>query len=140
MMEDRMGLAERRAVERFKNEDYPGWKERIDRAVGFDVEVEVIWAELAVADYTDRYAEFFAKVYFQPLVDALSATAADQMGREAVRDGLSKIVVRNSDEYGSTQGIAFSEGVLTIDHKPYANVDYGDERAKTLQHVLEAGL
>jgi hypothetical protein len=30
--------------------------------------------------------------------------------------------------------------VLTIDHQPHANVDYGDERAKALQRTLESGL
>lgn len=135
-----MGLAERRGVERFKNEDYPGWKQKIDQAAGFDLPVEVAWDELGVADYADSYPEFFAKVYFQPLVDALSAVAVDEMGKSAARAGIAKIVIRNSDQYGSTQGIAFADGVLTFDHKPHVNVDYGDERAKTLQHTLEAGL
>ena len=32
-----MGLAERRGAEQFKNNDYPGWKSRIDAAAGFEV-------------------------------------------------------------------------------------------------------
>lgn len=31
-------------------------------------------------------------------------------------------------------------GLATIDHKSYSNVDYGAERAKGLQNLLEAGL
>ena len=135
-----MGLAERRAAERFKNDDYPGWKERIDQAAGFEVPVEVIWEELEVADYADNYAEYFPKVYFQPLVDALSAVTVDEMGKNAAREGLSKIVIRNTNKYASASGFAFAEGVLTIDHKPHANVDYSDERAKALQRTLESGL
>lgn len=135
-----MGLAERRAVERFKNEDYPGWKQKIDQAAGFEVAVEVHWAELAVLDYADSYAEFFVKVYFQPLVDALSAVTIDEMGKTAAREGIASIVIRNSDQYGSAQGMVFTGGVLTFDYRPNVNVDYGEERAKELQHVLEAGL
>lgn len=135
-----MGLAERRGVERFKNDEYPGWKTRIDQAAGFDVPVEVQWEELGVADYADSYPDFFAKVYFQPLVDALSAITIDDLGREAARGGLSKIVIRNTDRYYSSSGFAFSEGVLTIDHQPHANVDYVEERAQALQKVLESGL
>jgi hypothetical protein len=30
--------------------------------------------------------------------------------------------------------------VLTFDHQPHANIDYGQERAKALQRVLESGL
>jgi hypothetical protein len=135
-----MGLAERRAVERFKNEDYPGWKQQIDGAAGFDVPVEVDWTELGVPDYADRYAEFFVKVYFQPLVDALSAITVDALGKDAARAGLAKIVIRNSGTYYSSSGFTFQDGVLTIDHQPHANVDYGDERAKALQSIVESGL
>jgi hypothetical protein len=135
-----MGLAERRAVEHFKSEDYPGWKAKIDQAAGFDVPVEVAWDELAVVDYASSYVTFFPKVYFQPMVDALTAVTADEMGKSAVRDGLKRIVVRNTHQYASTSGFAFVGGVLTIDHKPDTNVDYGAERAQGLQKLLESGL
>jgi hypothetical protein len=135
-----MGLAERRGVERFKNDDYPGWKSRIDEAAGFEVPVEVEWGELAVADYADSYAEFFPKVYFQPLVDALSAVTVDDLGKTALREGLSKIVIRNNGGFYSTSGISFADGVLTFDHQPHTNIEYGEERAKGIQRILESGL
>lgn len=135
-----MGLAERRGAERFKNDDFPGWKERIDEAAGFAVPVEVAWEELAVADYADSYAEFFPKVYFQPLVDALNAVTVDDLGKNALREGLSKIIIKNSGGFYSTSGISFTEGVLTFDHQPHANIAYGEERAKGLQRTLESGL
>jgi len=135
-----MGLAERRGVERFKNDDYPGWKSRIDEAAGFEVPVEVAWEELAVADYASSYAHFFPKVYFQPLVDALHAVTIDDLGQNALREGLAKIVIRNAGEFYSTSGISFTDGVLTFDHKPHTNIDDGQERAKGLQQVLESGL
>jgi hypothetical protein len=137
---DEVELAERRAVERFRGDDYPDWKAKIDRTTGFEVPVDVAWDELAVAEYSSSYATFFPKVYFQPLVDALSAITIDEIGRSAVRDGLRKIVVRNTDQYSSTSGFAFQDGVLTIDHKPHTNVDDGEERAKGLQRMLESGL
>ncbi|GAA4993502.1 hypothetical protein [Kitasatospora paranensis] len=135
-----MGLAERRSVERFKNDDYPGWKSRIDAAAGFDVPIEVEWQELAVPDYADSYAEYFPQVYFQPLVDALSAVGADDMGKDALREGVSKVVVRNTGEYFSPTGISFTDGVLTFDHKSDTNTHHVEERTKRLQEVLEAGL
>jgi hypothetical protein len=135
-----MGLAERRAVEQFKNDDYPGWKSRIDAAAGFDVPVEVAWDQLAVDDYASSYPEFFRKVYFQPLVDALKAITVDELGKSAAREGLKKIVIRNTGTFYSTSGFAFGDGVLTIDHQPHANVDYGEERAKGIQQLLESGL
>ena len=135
-----MGLAERRAVEQFKTDDYPEWKAKIDQAAGFDVPVEVAWEELGVVDYAGSYGAFFPMVYFQPMVDALAAITIDEMGRSALREGLTKVVVRNTEQYSSTSGFSFDGGVLTIDHKPYTNVDYGADRASGLQKLLEAGL
>lgn len=135
-----MGLAERRGVERFKNDEYPGWKTRIEQAAGFEVPIEVVWEELAVTDYADRYGEYFPKVYFQPLADALTAVTIDELGRTAAREGLSKIVVKNSGQFSSATGFTFQDGVLTMDHQPHYNVDYPDERAKALQRILESGL
>jgi len=135
-----MGLAERRAVERFRNDDYPAWKARIDEVAGFDVAVEVVWDELAAAEYADSYSSFFPMVYFQPMVDALAAITIDDMGRSALREGLRKVVVRNTEQFSSTSGFSFEGGILTIDHKPYTNVDYGADRASGLQKLLEAGL
>jgi hypothetical protein len=135
-----MGLAERRGVEQFKSNDYPGWKSRIDEAAGFEVPVEVNWEELAVADYAGSYGDFFPKVYFQPLAEALGAVAGDDMGKTALREALSKIVIRNTGEFASRAGISFAAGVLTFDHKPHANLGEGEERAKRLQQVLESAL
>ena len=135
-----MGLAERRSAERFKNEDYPGWKARIDEAAGFDVPIEVAWDELAVPDYADRYAEYFPQVYFQPLADAFGAIGAADMGKEALRGGVSKIVVKNSGEYFSPRGITFAEGVLTFDHMSDSNTHHVEERTKAIQALLEANL
>ena len=135
-----MGLAERRSVERFKNDDYPGWKSRIDEAAGFEVPIEVSWEELAVPDYADRYAEYFPQVYFQPLLDAFSTVAADDMGKEALRETMSKVVIRNTDEFISPSGISFAGGVLTFDHKSDTNTHHVEERTKALQAVLESAL
>jgi hypothetical protein len=135
-----MGLAERRSVERFKNEDYPGWKSRIDEAAGFDVPIEVTWEELAVPDYADMYVEYFPAVYFQPLLDSLGSIAADDMGRDALRESVTKIVIRNSGEYFSPSGITFADGVLMFDHKSDSNTHHVEERTKALQAILEAAL
>ena len=135
-----MGLAERRAAQRWQNDYYPDWKARIDQAAGFDVPVEVSWEQLAEEGYGDSYAEFFPKVYFQPLVLALSAITVDDMGKTAIKDGLSQIIIKNSGEHYSTSGITFRNGVLTINHRPHVNVDYYEERAKAIQQNLESGI
>jgi hypothetical protein len=77
-------------------------------------------------------------VYFQPLVAALTAITVDDIGKTAVREGLKKIIVRNTDKYVSTTGFTFADGVLTLDHKPHTNIDDVDQRAKGLQQMLES--
>jgi hypothetical protein len=135
-----MGLAERRSADRFANEDYPGWKSRIDEAAGFEVPIEVAWAELAVTDYADSYAEYFPAVFFQPLLDSFGAIGADDMGKAALREGLSKVIVRNTGQYFSPSGITFVDGVLTFDHMAESNTHHVEERTKALQALLEANL
>ncbi|MEY9931027.1 hypothetical protein ABH926_005674 [Catenulispora sp. GP43] len=135
-----MGLAERRSAERFKNEDYPGWKSRIDEAAGFEVSIDIAWDELAVPDYADRYAEYFPAVFFQPLLDAFGAIGVDDMGKDALREGVSKVVVKNSGQYFSPTGFTFADGVLTLDHMSDSNTHHVEERTKAIQALLEAGL
>jgi len=135
-----MGLAERRGVEQFKNDDYPGWKSQIDEAAGFEVPIEVAWQELAVPDYADRYADYFPQVFFQPLVDALGAVGADDMGKDSLREGVAKVVVRNTGVFSSPAGISFTDGVLTFDHMSDTNTHHVEERTKRLQEALESGL
>jgi hypothetical protein len=134
-----VGLAERRAAEKFRNDDYPAWKARIDQAAGFEVPIEVNWEELAVDGYAGDYPVFFPRAFFEPLAQTLGAIAADDMGKSALRAGLSKVIIRNTNEHGGASGISFAGRVLTFDHKPQANNGDGDE-LKKLRKVLESGL
>jgi hypothetical protein len=135
-----MGLAERRGVENFKTGSYPAWKERIDEKAGFEVDVEVEWDSLGEPGHAEEYERQFPKIYFEPLVGALEAITIDDLGRKALKEGLKKVVVKNSDTYYSPTGFAFSGGVLTIDHQPHYNVDYWEERRDALRRLLEDGL
>lgn len=135
-----MGLPERRAIEKFRTDDFPGWKARIDDTAGFDVPVEVAWDTLAVDGYADSYREFVPKVFFQPLVGALAAIAIDDIGRDALRAGLQKVVIKNSNQYYSANGFGFDAGVLTIDLQTESNVDYVEERETGLRKLLEEQL
>lgn len=136
-----MGLAERRAIKAFQDNNLPGYTSEIHALVGAEVPIEVSWDQLAKADYADSYAEFFRKVYFQPLIDSLKAIAIDDMGKDALKGGLKKIVLCNSkDTYTADYAMSFADGVVTIDHDSCTNVDYVDERTAALTKALEKGL
>lgn len=131
-----MGLAERRAIKAFQDNLFPGLKKAIDEAAGFEVTVEVDWPTLAEDDYSHMYDEALPKVYFQPVAEAFKGICIDDMGRDALKEGLEKVVIRHS----GNKELSFKDGVLTVDHPPIANADYWEERRDTLQKALEKAL
>lgn len=136
-----MGLAERRAVKEFQDKSYPGLKADIEQAAGFAVPIEVSWDQLAKEDYASSYGEFWNKVYFQPLIAALKKITRDDIGRDAIRDGLKKITLTNTKgAYSAESAITFAGGELVIDHDPATNVDYIDDRTDHLVKILERAL
>ena len=135
-----MGLAERRKAAQWQKDRFPDWKAQIDRAASFDVSVEVAWDQLAEDDYSHLYDEWFPKMYFQPLVRAFTEITVDDMGKEALRDRLTKVVIKNSGQHTGSRGFSFQDGVLTIDRRPCSYSDGDEERAQNLQKVLESAL
>lgn len=132
-----MGLAERRALKAFAEEKYPAIKKELDQVAGFELNVDVQWDDMAAEEYENLYDEAFTKVYFIPLKQALEAIVVDEMGKKALKEGLKKILIRN---YSGSHSITFANGELLFEANSISNLDYGDDRRKELQQVLEKGL
>ena len=136
-----MGLAERRAAKDFETFRFQSLKAAIDKAAGFEVAMEVDWDSLATEGQAHLYDDSWAKVYFRPLAEALSQICRDDLGKEALQDGLKSIKVQNrSGCYNGDNWAHFSKGELVLDHEPCSNVDYVDERTNGLVTTLEAAL
>ena len=139
-----MGLAERRATKEFQDNRYPQLKKEIDEAVGFEIAVEVKWEQLAEDGMVHLYEDCWAKVYFRPLIDALKAITADDMGKQALKESLKSIVLRNEadNSYGGDRIAKFDKGTgqLAIDHKPFSNVDDHKDMKEGIQKTLEDSL
>lgn len=136
-----MGLAERRAAKEFRETHYPALEAEIRAAAGFDLALEIDWDSLAVEEYGHMYAECWPKVYFQPLIESLKSITRDDLGREALADGLTRVVIRNQGDNSSPHSaITFEGKVLTIDHKPVTNVDDVKDRADHMTKLLEKAL
>jgi hypothetical protein len=136
-----MGLAERRALKEFQDSSFPELQTKILEAAGFDIELEIDWPTLAEDGMSHMYSENLPKVYFEPLIEALGQITADEMGKEALQESIGKIVICNRGGISSGGRVASVEGkILTVDHKPNTNVDYGAERVKGLVATLEAEL
>ena len=136
-----MTLAERRIVKDFETDRFPALRTRVEEAAGFPVPMEVQWDTLAVPGESRLYAECWPLVYFEPLIAGLTAVCRDEMGRQAVKDAVKKIVIRNTKGcvYGDCWA-TLADGVLTLDHESLTNSGATEERTKGLVAALESSL
>lgn len=136
-----MGLNERRVTHDFQTNELPGLQTRVDEAAGFNVPIEVNWDKLTPEGESRLYSESWKAVYFEPLIAALKSVAKDEMGREALKGGLKRVVVDNTTgNYYPDHWAKLEAGTLTLDHEPLTNA--GDVAARTagLVSVIEGGL
>lgn len=135
-----MGLAERRAIKDFQDNDFPKLKEQVVKAAGFDVPIEVNWEQLGTAEQQHLYKEAWPEIYFKPLIEGFGSIARDDMGKEALKAGLKKVVLKNDKgAYSPHSAIEFADGTLTIDHS-LSNVGDTADRTKYLIEIVEKAL
>ncbi len=128
-----MGLLEKRAVKDFQDNQYPNIVTQIQTIARFDLELEVQWETLAIAEYAHMYEEGFTKVFFTPIIEALKEITSDDLGKEELKGTLKKIVITNQNgNYSVPRAFSFSNNTLTIDHEPFTNIDYVEERTSEL--------
>jgi hypothetical protein len=141
-----LNLTDRRAVTAYEQGTYAKFLKDIQAAAGFAVPVEVKWESIALPEQSANYSDddFWTRVFFIPLQKALAATAADDMGKQALKAKLQKIVIyfdqATAPSKNYAEGVTFKDGVLSINFAPYTNPDDIEDRVKGIQKVLEAGL
>ena len=134
-----MGLAERRATLEFQTTLYPGLKKQIDDAAGFEVPMEINWDSLAEPNEARIYNEYWAKIYFEPLIAALKSVCADDLGKQALKDSLKKVEILRTGQYYDGKGFSYEAGVLKLDDK-LTNVDHIQDRTDAIISTLEKAL
>jgi hypothetical protein len=141
------GTAEQRNVAYYRRAVFPGLMKEIEAAAGFPLVVEVDWDAIIIKDEAKNCLEdgYWSDIYFRPLRDALKKITIDDMGREALKAGLQKVVVKYDKKAPSSDlrgGWPFEAGVLTINYKPWTNAskEFYKERVKAIQLNLEAKL
>lgn len=135
-----MGLSEKRAVKDFQDSVYPKLKQDIDKAAGFEVPITVEWDTLAVDGAADYLKDAIGKIYFIPLQKALESICQDDMGKEALKGALKKVVIKNASSIYGVSGFSFDGGTLTLDHLSNTNVDDVKVRTDGIVALLEAKL
>lgn len=110
-----MGLAERRKIKEIQDDVLPGRVKEIEEICGKPISYEVDWDSLA-----DDAAglNFLDNISCHRLNMALRTICIDDMGKEAVRDGLKLIKLKNVAD-AAARHISFNDGVLEM-HCAYA--------------------
>jgi hypothetical protein len=136
-----MGLLESRAINAYREHVFPRWKERLEGFLGYPLEIEVEWSELASPGLSDWYFQYLTEIYFLPLQYALQQVAFDDLGRTALQVHLKSIAIRNrNDNSYSMSMVSFDDGRLVIDHLPHVNLTDIVPRTIAIRDCLERGL
>jgi hypothetical protein len=125
-----MGLAERRKIKELQDVTFPERMKEIEEICGKAISYEVDWESLA--DDAEGL-NFIDNISCHRLNMALRTICIDEMGKEAVRDGLRLIKLKNVKDK-SDMSIAFDDGVLEM-HCAYAQRTdgmYGDAEIRDL--------
>ena len=110
-----MGLNERRKIKELQDTTFPGRVKEIEEICGKPISYEVDWDSLA----DDAEAlNFIDNLSCHRLNMALRVICQDDMGKEAVRDGLKLVKLKNVKDK-SQMAMTFENGVLEM-HCAYA--------------------
>jgi hypothetical protein len=105
-----MGLNERRKVEELKTVTFPGRVKEIEEICGKAIAYEIDWPSIE-ADM--EALNFIDNISCHRLNMALRVICQDEMGKQAVRDGLKQIKLRNVKDKPSMK-LSFDNGVLEM--------------------------
>lgn len=130
-----MGLEERRKIKELQEVTIPGRVKEIEEICGKAIPYEVDWASLA--DDAEGL-KFLDNISCHRLNMALRSICMDDLGREAVREGLNLIRLKNVKSRDAML-LAFDGGVLDM-HCAYALRTDGMFSDTEIQEALVAKL
>jgi len=130
-----MGLTERRKIKELQDVTFPGRVQEIAEICGAPIPYEVDWASMS-DDF--QALNFIDNLSCHRLNMALRVICQDDLGKEAVREGLKLIKLKNVKTQ-SEKSITFSGGVLEM-HCAYALLSDGMFGDNEIREVLNKGL
>jgi hypothetical protein len=130
-----MGLNERRKIKELQDTTFPGRVKEIEEICGKAIPYEVDWESLA--DDAEGL-NFIDNLSCHRLNMALRPICCDDMGKQAVRDGLKKIKLKNVKDK-SAMKMSFEGGVLEM-HCAYAQKTDGMFGDNQIRELLTAKL
>ena len=130
-----MGLNEKRKIKELQEEVLPGRVQEIEEICGKPVAYEVDWESL---ESDLEGLNFLDNLSCHRLNMALRTICIDEMGKEAVRDGLNLVKLKNVPDKDSMK-ISFDGGVLEM-HCAYAQRTEGMFSDNEIREILLAKL
>lgn len=130
-----MGLNERRKIKELQDETFPGRVKEIEEICGAAIPYEVDWESLA--DDAEGL-RFIDNISCHRLNMALRVICSDDMGKQAVRDTLQLVRLKNVKE-PSAMKMEFKDGVLEM-HCAYAQATNGMFSDNAIRQLLEKNL
>jgi hypothetical protein len=130
-----MGLEEKRRIKELQEVTLPEREREIEEICGAAIPYEVDWDSLA-DDATGL--NFLDNLSCHRLNMALRTICVDDLGKEAIREGLTLVRLKNVADVGD-KSITFADGVLEM-HCAYAKGAEGMIPDGEIHAVLLAGL
>ncbi|MCX2697560.1 MULTISPECIES: hypothetical protein [Ochrobactrum] len=143
---ENLGLAERRAIATYATDIWPKYQLEIQDLAGFPVTINLDTKSLALPGLADSYAsdDYLRKPIIDPILQAIGTITATDIGRTALKDGLKSITIRYDETSAPSSnykdGVKMEDGVLTINWKPYTNVEDIEPRALAILSVIEPAI
>jgi len=110
-----MGLNERRKIKELQDVGFPGRVKEIEEICGTPIPYDVDWSSL---ENDAEALNFIDNISCHRLNMALRIICQDDMGKQAVRDGLKKVKLKNVPNQAAMK-MTFDDGVLEM-HCAYA--------------------
>lgn len=130
-----MGLNERRKIKELQDTTFPERVKEIEEICGKAIAYEVDWESLAD---DAQGLNFIDNLSCHRLNMALRVICSDDMGKQAVRDGLKLIKLKNVKDV-SAMKMTFEGGVLEM-HCAYAQGTTGMHSDGAIRQLLESKL
>ena len=130
-----MGLAEKRKIKELQEVTLPERVREIEEICGKPIPYEVDWD--SIADDAEAL-NFMDNISCHRLNMALRTICMDDLGKEAVREGLKLVKLKNVKDKGDMR-LTFDGGVLEM-HCAYAQRTDGMHSDNAIRDVLMKGL
>lgn len=131
-----MGLQEKKAIQGIKEQYFDNYQNELNEIVGKELPIDITW------DSFDMEAiKFIPSVCLQRTVDAFKELCSDTIGKEAVQESITKIVVNNIPAEGAEEkkNLNLDSGILTIEAS-YGGHHSGYYTDTTIREYLENNL